>query len=270
MISRNKGGLSNRIKSFVSCLHASDDARIYWPILDNYNKEHHILNCSFDRLFTNDVETKVFPTQNFYESHCLYINDSDCVPPNFNTFQSRCKSKPFTKTDRNNRNIDFMYNAIPEGIKHSYIKLFQYLTPVDSILNDINRFSQHFSDKTVSVHIRSWNRANENGRRNDLFNLKGYIDLMDKLPSEYNFFVCSDSQEVLDFFKKHPRFVNRIITYDRKTPLDNSRDTPEGVIDDLTELYLCSRNNKIIGSHFSTYTEVAWWLGGCTQDIQIV
>ena len=50
MISRNKGGLSNRIKSFVSCLHASDDARIYWPILDNYNKEHHILNCSFDRL----------------------------------------------------------------------------------------------------------------------------------------------------------------------------------------------------------------------------
>ena len=29
--------------------------------------------------------------------------------------------------------------------------------------------------------------------------------------------------------------------------------------------YLLSKNNYIIGSHFSTFTETAWWLGGCTK-----
>ena len=61
----------------------------------------------------------------------------------------------------------------------------------------------------------------------------------------------------------------QIKTY-RETDLDTSRDFPEGIQEDLIELYLLSKNNYIIGSHFSTFTETAWWLGGCTQNIVIL
>ena len=61
-----------------------------------------------------------------------------------------------------------------------------------------------------------------------------------------------------------------MLIYPRKTTLDNSRDFTEGIQEDLIELYLLSKNKIIIGSHFSTYTEVAWWLGGCTENIKII
>ena len=58
--------------------------------------------------------------------------------------------------------------------------------------------------------------------------------------------------------------------YHRTTDLDTSRDFPEGVQDDLIELYLLSKNKILIGSHFSTFSEVSWWLAGCPQNVTIL
>ena len=49
-VSTNNGGLSNRIKSFVSCIKLANENNtnygVKWEILDDYNKNTHILNCS--------------------------------------------------------------------------------------------------------------------------------------------------------------------------------------------------------------------------------
>jgi len=133
----------------------------------------------------------------------------------------------------------------------------------------VHDFSKLFSDKTISVHIRSWNRPNEKGR-NKLHNIVKFENTMKKYDKSYTFFIATDSQNVKNYFLNKSCLKNRILTFPRKTTLDNSRNFPEGVQEDLIELYLLSKNKIIIGSHFSTFTEVAWWLAGCPKDITIL
>ena len=269
IISTNQGGLSNRIKSYVSCLRLDNDAKIKWDVLDSYKTKNHILNCCFDKLFKNEIEVKkIFKEDYTYNSHCLLILDSDNLPINFNTFNSNC-SVSFSKSDKLNRNIDFMFNKIGDKLKEEYINHFKILKPIDKLQKKIDEFSKNFNN-TISVHIRSWNRNAEQSRRNYLFNVKKFEKKMSEFDSKYKFYLASDSSDVLQYFNTKSQFKDRILIFPRQTLLDTSRDFYEGVQEDLIELYLLSKNNIIIGSHFSTYTEVAWWLGGCTENIFIL
>ena len=70
-----------------------------------------------------------------------------------------------------------------------------------------------------------------------------------------------------------PRILSlppEIIIFPRTTSLENSRSLQEGIQEDLIELYLLSKNKVLIGSFNSTYSEVAWWLGGCNEKITIL
>ena len=59
-VATHTGGLSNRIKCIVSCIRLlsknGGDLKVFWKILDNYNKNHHILNCPFNKLYQNNIE----------------------------------------------------------------------------------------------------------------------------------------------------------------------------------------------------------------------
>ena len=61
-VSTNSSGLSNRLKSLVSVIKLAEennsDYKVKWDILDDYDKNNHILNCSFDKLFENNIEIK--------------------------------------------------------------------------------------------------------------------------------------------------------------------------------------------------------------------
>ena len=103
IISTNKGGLSNRIKSLVSCLRYgyenNIEPKLYWEILNLYKTNRHILNCSFSKLFSNDFEVSSFKkTDKIYFSHCLMIFDSDNLPDNFDTYDK--KNAKYTPNDK--------------------------------------------------------------------------------------------------------------------------------------------------------------------------
>ena len=272
-ISSNEGGLSNRIKSLVSVIRLSNynknEYKVYWKVLDSYKKNNHILNCSFNQLFQNNIEVnKINKKSNIYNSHCLLILEIDNLPKNFNNFKSNC-SKKFSINDKFNRNIDFMYNKIPQHIKNEYIQYFKELKLIPELHQKVVDFSEKFNETTVSVHLRSWNRKNEGSRRDYLFNIKKFEKQMLNF-KETSFYLASDSKEVIQYFTNKSELKDKIIIYPRKTNLDTSRDFPEGIQEDLIELYLLSKNNIIIGSHFSSYTEVAWWLAECPKDIIIL
>jgi hypothetical protein len=271
IISINKGGLSNRIKSIVSSIRIKpNNYGVKWDILDSYDTHCHILNCPFNKLFLNKVEVKkTDKTMNIFNSHCLVIFEEDNLPINFNNFKSNC-GKKFSKSDKLNRNIDFMYNKIPKKIKKDYIKCFKVLKPIDELQQKIDKYSKQFNDKTISVHIRSWNRNGENSRRDYLFNIQKFENEMKKYDKDYTFYIATDSKDVQNYFKNKSELKDRIFIYSRETDLDTSRDFPEGVQEDLIELYLLSKNKIIIGSHFSTFTETAWWLAECPENITIL
>lgn len=275
IISKNKGGLSNRIKSLVSCLRYANenniDARVYWPILDSYKTEKHILNCSFNKLFKNNIEIKELDEKNIiYDCPCLKIFDEDNVPENFCKYKPKWKNK-FICKDKYKRDVLFSYNNMPKNVKINYISYFQLLKPIDEIQEKINTFSKKFNENTISVHIRSWCRPNEKSRASVLFieGIKKFELELNNYPNS-NFFISTDSEKVKHYFKNTSLFKNRIFFYPRTTSLKNSRSTPLGIKEDLIELYLLSRNKQIIGSYNSTFTEVAWWLGKCTPHIIIL
>ena len=96
IISTNIGGLCNRIRCISSCIryaHKNNiEYKVYWKILDSYKKHTHILNCAFNKLFSNIIETKV--SGNFcYKHHCLIFFEDDNLPINFNNFKSKCSSQ---------------------------------------------------------------------------------------------------------------------------------------------------------------------------------
>ena len=91
---------------------------------------------------------------------------------------------------------------------------------------------------------------------------------MNKYDNTYTFYISTDSQQVKDYFEKQKKY--NVIFYPRTSDLNTSRDFELGIQEDLIELYLLSKNSIFIGSHFSTFSEVAWYLGGCTSNVTIV
>lgn len=289
IISVNKGGLSNRIKALVSCLRYSDEKNIecgvIWKVLNNYTKEVHLLNCKYSNLFNiegvSEISTElenILHYDTLYYSHCLMVFEQDNIPHNFNTFESKC-SVVFTGKDYKNRNIDFMYNSIPRNVIENYLPYFKRLRLIGELEQKVNDFSMGlFNDNTVSVHIRSWNRNGESGRRDFLFNIKKFeneierriCDFVEKGIDDFKFYLSTDSQEVRDYFINQYINKDRIVVYPRTTRLDTSRDFPEGIQEDLIELFLLGKNKSLIGSHFSSYSEVAWWLAECPEDVVIL
>ena len=93
---------------------------------------------------------------------------------------------------------------------------------------------------------------------------------MAQYPQKTTFFLSTDTQVVKDYFTQQSPLKNRVIVYCRTTDLDTSRDFPEGVQEDLVELYLLSKNKSFLLSDNSTFSEVAWWLSGCPDDVTIL
>lgn len=266
IISYNNGGLCNRIKSWVSCqrygFENNMSYKIIWEVLDNYDKNQHILNCKFNKLFQNDCELKIYPKVS-YKSHRspnLIIFNSDKLPNNFSKFKSNCK-KEFVPNDIYQRNIDFEYLRIPDNVIQNYLPFFQNIKLIPEIESKINLFCKNLNSDTVSLHIRSWNLPNEKIRKH-LFNIKKIKEKLKTLQNR-QILLVTDNRNLIKELKEF-----NIITYPRISNID--RNSELSIQEDLIELYLLSKNKTMILSHFSTFSEVAWWLGGCSRDITIL
>jgi hypothetical protein len=266
IISYNQGGLCNRIKSWVSCQRYSHEfgvpCKIIWKVIKNYDTNQHILNCEFNKLFQNDCELKYNPNKQVtrYKYPDFIIFDNDNLPPNFSQFQSNCKKK-FSPKDILRRNIDFEYLRIPDNVILNYLPFFQNIKLIPELEQKINEFCKKFNSQTISLHIRSWNLPNEQDRSSLLNINKIKQKLKDLNFSEI--FLVTDNKNLISNFSEF-----NVITYPRKSKID--RNSTLSIQEDLIELYLLSKNKTMILSHFSTFSEVAWWLGGCSKDVTVI
>ena len=272
VISINKGGLSNRIKSMVSCMRLSNEIFVKWDVLEKIiNQIVHLLNCEYKELFKYPLEIKIITNNDItYKSHCLLIKEEDNIPVNFAKFKSNCKRK-LTRNDKKGRNIDFEYNRIPEHMKKLYIPLFKKIKLTKELQIKIDDFyNKNMKDKfVISCHIRSWHTKHEESRRS-LFIPQKFINKLKELNDQYKdciIYLTSDCQKTKDLLLSK---FNNIIIYNRKTKNKTSRENPNGIKEDLIELYLLSKCDILVGSHYSSYSEVAWWLSGCIKNVYIL
>ena len=196
----------------------------------------------------------------YVECWRLFVFDQD-LPENFSFIENQKLRYEYGVTfypsvDRG-KCIDFEYERIPENVKKEYIPIFQKLKScvnpkINLIVED---FSKNFDQDTVSVHIRTWCDSPE--RNSTYHSIDKYIELMNEYPKN-NFFVCSDSIDTIDHLK-NIFGEDRIITYSHV----------EENIDCFVELLLLSKNNFLIGSPISTFSEVAWWFSECKSEVKI-
>tara|TARA_Y100000310_G_scaffold345285_1_gene463425 strand:+ start:3695 stop:4483 length:789 start_codon:yes stop_codon:yes gene_type:complete len=260
IISTNGSGLGNRIKALVSCMRLSDNVGVYWI-------KNRDLCCNFGDLFLNDIEVgSVPPGTATYCSWRLAVLPEDNIPEDF-TRASRVKSDGghFSFTDPCGRNIDIEYNRIPQSVRETYCKYFQQLQIQPDILQEVETFSRNFDENTVSIHVRSW--ADDDERNGAFHRVENFIKEAKKFDKGTSFYLTSDSDYVKEKFIE--AFGERVMIYDRKTSIKNSRLNPAGIKEDFIEMLLLSKNSYIIGTYLSTYTEAAWWLGGATAQVVV-
>lgn len=263
IVSASTLGISNRIKCLLSSMRLCQLQRmplaLYWP-------RNWACRCDFNDLFENKIplldKIAVDKVKEgaVSSSNNIVIDTWRMLVLRGEITDEQCRSVNVGQSNF----IDFCYNDIPSNIRESYLTYVRQLEPVEYIRTKVDSFLTYFDASTVSVSIRSWPEAKE--RAESLFRIANVFARMDEFP-DASFFISCDSIEVLDSIEK--RYKDRVITYPKRT-LVNDRVSRDGMQDIIIDMLLLSKNTHLIASCFSTFPEVAWWLGGCNATVQFI
>jgi len=144
-------------------------------------------------------------------------------------------------------------------------KLEKRLKP--DFLQKVEKYSSFFTDKTISVHIRTGNNMDWIQSKSEMKKYKNmtenivldYYKHMDDVNSTSNFFVCCDNDEILTRFKD--RYKNRVLTFDDEVDTSSRA---------LLDIFLLSKNKHMILFHSSCFGELAWILAGAPTSVRII
>lgn len=250
-------GICNRIKKLFSALRFN----VNWEKpLDVYWSQGELVNRSFYDLFKFDLykfneipcKEKINKEDQYdVASHLswrLAIKDGE-VPVGF--------TNAYPKDDDSKEYIDFEYNRIPLNVLQIYMRYFSALRPSDQVQNRIESVS--LPPNCVGVHLRPGRYWNEYGRGNK-GSIASYIDEMKKMPDDTNFFLAAADEIFAEQIKRE--FPGRVIELPNKDFQDST--------DAVAELYLLGKTKLLLATGASSFSEVAWWLGGGKQEVKII
>ncbi len=293
IISTETGGLGNRIKSWVSASRLASDARVFWPLTDN-------MPARFSDLFENSCVVESLPAEfDEYKSWRLTLlpEDEECLPERFAVVGAgahpiirgagklwwRIRGRPderyrymlFPKqhsrrsTRSDARHIDLEYGRIPAELRRAYVPLFRSIRVRAEIAARAQEWANAWlAPEVIGVQVRTWRDYAPRYRKYHLPARKRLLTLMSDADPASRFFVVSDSDDIEPFLTAEFG-RDRILTFPRKTSRQDSWQSPEGVVEDLIDMLLLSRTQRIFASYLSTFSETAWWLGGATAAVDV-
>lgn len=253
-------GLGNRMRVIASvykyALMNSGELTIYW------NKENG-LNASYYKLFKPVKGLNVKDSSLFD----FFVNNHPCV---YNMFfpiivdiVSRRKSfyaigiNKLDEIAQINESLNVSTYS-QQGVLYPLSELF---IPTDEIMEIINRIKSRFGKKNIGCHIR----RGDNKQAQQCSTLEKFVKKFDELfecEPDTKIFLCTDDILVKnEIIKKYGK--ERIITYDSTL----NRHSFEGIRDAVVELYTLAYTDKILGSYYSSYTEMASELFGTELEV---
>ena len=133
--------------------------------------------------------------------------------------------------------------------------LRELFVPQPDIFEKIRQNRSSFADNTIGVHIRRTDNY-ESIRRSPLNLFIERLEQELRNDSATKFYLATDSEEVKTELKR--RFAGHVITSDKKA----DRESLDGMKAAVVELFCLSQTRKIIGSDFSSYSQLAAEIGG--------
>jgi len=240
-------GMCNQLKNLLSVIRITRNYNCNFLMID----KNVLLNLYFDfpkKYFDHDTKNNDI----IYRNHWRFsIFDKDknldkIINNNFTLMFPDFNDHLFFK-NYNNNCIDFMYRSdLFNDIYEDYSNIFNELIIKEDILNKINNFYKQFNENTISIHLRNWVDAVERKKNFDINKFYNKIDEFND--GIHNFFIASDDINLCHEIKK--KYGNKIIIYDA--------DYENPLIRQFIELILLSKNNILIGTYISTFTEMAY------------
>lgn len=254
-----QAGLANRIKRLFTSLRFEVDFTqtldLYWSISDS------IVTEGFSTLFDFDIGLNI--NEIICNEKVILKNSKDVGKGNIFRLLVEDGELPsgftqaYIKDISTKEYIDFEYERIPYEVRKPYLKYFQSLKPSEKVLTRINQID--IPEKCVGVHVRLNNQWRQFNRGTDDV-IEEYFAQMDSYPKDYKFYLASCDELISKKFKEV--YGNRIIELIDKDFI--------GSIDAVADLYLLAKTKELIGAYISTFTEMAWWLSGCSQKVIIM
>lgn len=253
IIYKVSGQLCNQLKNLLSCIRIKQYFDCKFFVEDNTICEVSLLFDLSNYKKQDNIEyNNIIPRSSWRLTIFNKDNNIDKVIDNkFSLMFKDFQDKLFFKNYKNN-SIDLLYNSeLFSEIYTEYSNIFNNLLINKKILEEVSSFyHKHFNKNTISVHIRSW--IDFPPRRN-MHNIEKFYKEIDKLSDGINnFFISSDNKDICYQVKKHQEDnnLNNIIIY------EENKFTNYEIA--LIELLLLSKNNILIGSYISTFTEMAF------------
>lgn len=244
-----EGGLCNRMRSIVSAYSYARDNNyemvIIWP-----RKEE--LNCKFQELFNpiylNNKKVKVI--------NLPYVGPG-IVNKGHNTISEIVKNKYkrkcniyFDQLIDCSVNNSFYIKSFEEWYKNN--NTYNIFSLNKKINEKLNNFKKQFSPSMVGVHIRRTdNIISINSSPTELY-IKKMTEMLNENKAR-KFFLASDDENEINKLKTV--FGNEMIL--SQSNIDRRRNNSNGIKDALLDLYLLANTELIIGSYYSSFTDVA-------------
>jgi len=258
-------GLANRMRTMESIYQFVETYQLTYKIIWLQDKKG--LNCSFDKIWkplTNLVDKR---SDNYYQMFFKLRRKSKsfrflllCLEKVnflkvFNEYEYE-KLCEFVKNESEVKRFRYCiissYSRFMPANDHFRSELFQLQSDIeDRIVNESKGFTSH----TIGVHIRRTD--NVDSIQNSPLEL--FEKTMDRMIMEQNdtlFYLATDDESVR--FKLKEKYQNRLITASGLI----SRSSEQGILDAVSELYLLSRCSLILGSYYSSFSEMAARIGG--------
>lgn len=255
LIIQPSGGLCNRMRVINSARILAKKRNEQLIVLWYACSE---LNCTFEDLF--------LPVQDF-----TLINIRSLYDPRKLFYQLRARQRFGNDDILNNKtdgclNQDF-YSALSDPVyiftwEHFYPSSdYSCYTPAPALQKRIDDMTASFGVRCVGVHIRRTDNAVSMGKSTT----EQFIALMQAelaAHPETTFFLATDDMKEEALLRE--TFPGKIISNQNRT-LD--RNSVTGMHDALLDLYCLSATKKLIGSYWSSFTDIAADMGGIEKVI---
>jgi len=165
----------------------------------------------------------------------------------------------FNKIKTNIRNKILKYiHKVKRKIRPNFIKEAEDYIEAWSEFNSI--------EDIVGLHVRrnEFMLSSDKKKSTDTEFFNKMDSMLAKSPNTI-FYLATDSKHTEHIFKK--RYGSKIVTF-YKTCLDRSK--PQAIKEAMVELLILSKLNTLLVSGLSTYNEMAWWLGDCKANVEVI